>query len=53
MSILVVDPNVVFTSLDDFFGGIGEPIGDLIPTRIFTPTEDSIIELLLNIVLAR
>jgi flagellar motor switch protein FliM len=50
MSILVVDPNVVFTSLDDFFGGIGEPIGDLTPTRIFTPTEDSIIELLLNIV---
>jgi flagellar motor switch protein FliM len=50
MSILVVDPNIVFTSLDDFFGGIGEPIGDLTPTRIFTPTEDSIIELLLNIV---
>ena len=50
MSILVVDPNVVFTSLDDFFGGIGETIGDLTPTRIFTPTEDSIIELLLNIV---
>lgn len=50
MSILVVDPNVVFTSLDDFFGGVGEPIGNLTPTRIFTPTEDSIIELLLNIV---
>ena len=50
LSILVVDPNIIFTSLDNFFGGIGASIGELTPTRIFTPTESSIIELLLNIV---
>ena len=38
-SIVVIDPTVVFSSLDSFFGGFGKGVGDLPPGRLFTPTE--------------
>ena len=35
---VVIDPNVVFASLDNF-GGFGRGIEGLPPGRMFTPTE--------------
>jgi flagellar motor switch protein FliM len=49
-SLVIIDPSVIFSSLDNFFGGFGKGIGDLPPTRLFTPTETSIIKILLNLV---
>ena len=48
-SIVVIDPTVVFSSLDSFFGGFGRGVGDLPPGRLFTPTESRIINMMLEV----
>ncbi len=48
-SMAVIEPTVVFSSLDSFFGGFGKGVGQLPPGRLFTPTETRIIKLLLQI----
>jgi len=50
--LIIIDPSVIFSSLDNFFGGFGKGIGDLPPGRLFTPTESSIIKILLNLIFA-
>ncbi len=52
MSLIVIEPKIIFSALDSFFGGFGKGIDNITPTRIFTPTEASIIDLLMNIVFA-
>lgn len=49
-SLVIIEPTVIFSSLDNFFGGFGKGIGDLPPGRLFTPTETSIINILLNLI---
>jgi len=51
ISLVIIDPKIIFSTLDSFFGGFGKAIDDLSATRIFTPTEDTIINLLMNIIL--
>ena len=51
ISLIVIDPKIIFSTLDSFFGGFGRSVEELAATRIFTPTEDTIINLLLNILL--
>lgn len=48
-SIVVIDPVVVFSSLDSFFGGFGRGVGQLPAGRLFTPTETRIINMILNV----
>jgi flagellar motor switch protein FliM len=48
-SIVVIDPTVVFSSLDTFFGGFGRGVGELPPGRLFTPTESRIINMILEV----
>jgi len=48
-SIVVIDPAVVFSSLDSFFGGFGHGIGQLPAGRLFTPTESRIIKMILDV----
>lgn len=48
-SIVVIDPTVVFSSLDSFFGGFGKGVGDLPSGRLFTPTETRIINMILDV----
>ena len=51
-SLVVIDPAVIFAALDVFFGGVGtkpKPVGALPPTRLFTPTENRIIKIILDI----
>ena len=38
-AMVVIEPTVVFSSLDSFFGGFGRGVGQLPPGRLFTPTE--------------
>ena len=45
----VIDPTVVFSSLDSFFGGFGRGVGQLPPGRLFTPTETRIIKIILQV----
>jgi flagellar motor switch protein FliM len=49
-SLIVIDPVVIFSSLDNFFGGMGKGNTPLHPGRMFTPTETSIIRIMLNII---
>ncbi len=49
-AMVLIDPNVVFTSLDNFFGGFGRGIGQLAPGRLFTPTETRVIDLILDVI---
>ena len=51
-SMVVIDPNVVFASLDNFFGGFGRGIDGLPPGRMFTPTETRIINIMLEVIFA-
>jgi flagellar motor switch protein FliM len=44
-----IDPNVVFSSLDSFFGGFGKGVSDLPPGRLFTATETRIINIILEV----
>jgi flagellar motor switch protein FliM len=48
-SVVIIDPNVVFSSLDSFFGGFGRGVTDLPPGRLFTPTETRIIKIILEV----
>jgi len=48
-SVVIIDPNVVFSSLDSFFGGFGKGVGELPPGRLFTPTESRIIKIILEV----
>ena len=48
-SVIIIDPTVVFSSLDSFFGGFGKGVGDLPPGRLFTPTETRIINIILDV----
>lgn len=48
-SIVVIDPVVVFSSLDSFFGGFGRGVGQLPAGRLFTQTETRIINMILNV----
>ena len=51
LSLIIIDPKIIFSTLDSFFGGFGRASTDSSATRIFTPTEDTIINLLMNIIL--
>jgi len=51
-SMVVIDPNVVFAALDNFFGGFGRGIEGLPPGRMFTPTETRIINIMLEVIFA-
>ena len=44
-----LSPNVVFSSLDHFFGGMGKGVSNLPPGRLFTMTETRIINILLTV----
>jgi flagellar motor switch protein FliM len=48
-AMVVIDPTVVFSSLDSFFGGFGRGVGQLPPGRLFTPTEARIIKIILQV----
>jgi flagellar motor switch protein FliM len=48
-SMVVIEPTVVFSSLDSFFGGFGRGVGPLPAGRLFTPTETRIIKLILQV----
>jgi flagellar motor switch protein FliM len=48
-SLVVIDPTVVFSSLDSFFGGFGRGVGELPSGRLFTPTELRIIKMILDV----
>ena len=48
-SVIIIDPNVVFSSLDSFFGGFGKGVTDVPPGRLFTPTETRIIKIILEV----
>jgi flagellar motor switch protein FliM len=48
-SMVVMDPVVVFSSLDSFFGGFGVGVGQLPAGRLFTPTETRIINMILDV----
>ena len=51
-SLVVIDPNVVFSALDNFFGGFGRGIDGLPPGRMFTPTETRIINIMMEVIFA-
>jgi len=52
-SLVVIDPNVIFSALDNFFGGYGKGIDGLLPAgRMFTPTETRIINIMMEVVFA-
>ena len=51
-SLIVIDPQIIFSALDVFFGGFGstnQQNATLPPTRLFTPTENRIIKLIIDI----
>ena len=50
-SLVVIEPNMIFASLDVFFGGLGNgrSRGPLPPTRLFTPTESRVIGIVLDV----
>ena len=48
-SMVVIEPTVVFSSLDSFFGGFGRGVGQLPAGRLFTPTETRIIKIILQV----
>ena len=49
-NMVLMDTNVIFTTLDTFFGGTGQSIGHLAQGRLFTPTETRVINLMLDVV---
>lgn len=48
-AMVVIEPTVVFSSLDSFFGGFGRGVGQLPPGRLFTPTETRIVKIILQV----
>ena len=51
ISLVIIDPKIIFSTLDSFFGGHGAGSEEMMVTKLFTPTEDTIISLLMNIIL--
>lgn len=51
-SLVVIDPNVVFSALDNFFGGFGRGIDGLPAGRMFTPTETRVINIMMEVIFA-
>lgn len=49
-SIIVIEPSMIFSALDSFFGGFGRGVGALPPGRLFTPTETRVIGMILEII---
>lgn len=49
-SIVVIEPSLIFTALDNFFGGMGRGVADLPAGRLFTPTETRIANVILDII---
>jgi flagellar motor switch protein FliM len=49
-SIIVLEPALVFSALDNFFGGIGRGVGTLPSGRLFTPTETRVIHMIIEII---
>lgn len=50
-SMIVIEPSLIFSSLDNFFGGVGRGVGALSPGRMFTPTETRIINMMMDVTL--
>jgi flagellar motor switch protein FliM len=48
-SMVVIEPSIVFSSLDNFFGGFGNAMDSLPAGRLFTPTESSIIKIMMDV----
>jgi flagellar motor switch protein FliM len=48
-AMVVIEPGVIFSSLDSFFGGFGKGVAQLPPGRLFTPTETRIIKIILQL----
>lgn len=48
-SMMVIEPSIIFSSLDSFFGGFGRGVGNLPPGRLFTPTESRIIKMIQDV----
>jgi len=48
-SMAVIEPSIVFAALDNFFGGFGRGFDKLPAGRLFTPTETSIIKIMLDV----
>ncbi len=48
-SMVLIDPNIVLSSLDNFFGGVGRGVAQLPPGRLFTQTETRIINIILEV----
>jgi flagellar motor switch protein FliM len=48
-SMVVIEPTLIFSSLDSFFGGFGRGVGQLPPGRLFTMTETRIIKIILQV----
>lgn len=51
ISLIIIDPTIIFSTLDSFFGGNGKGGDEMTVTKLFTPTEETIINLLMNIIL--
>jgi flagellar motor switch protein FliM len=49
-SLIVIEPKILFRCFDSFFGGEANSSEELTPNRIFTPTEVSINNILVNVV---
>jgi len=48
-AMVMIDPNMIFSSLDNFFGGDGKSVEQLPPGRLFTKTESRVIDLILEV----
>ena len=48
--LVTIDPSIVYGAVDSFFGGQGGGDVELSPQRGFTPTEERIIQILLDVV---
>ena len=48
-SMAVIEPSIIFSALDNFFGGFGRGFDELPAGRLFTPTETSIIKIMLDV----
>tara|TARA_B110000967_G_scaffold97882_2_gene100484 strand:+ start:16001 stop:16993 length:993 start_codon:yes stop_codon:yes gene_type:complete len=48
-SLVIIDPTIIYAALDNFFGGSGGAMAELLPSRTFTPTEASINKIIINI----
>lgn len=50
--LVTLEPSVVYGAVDSFFGGSGEGLTNPPASRVFTPTEERIIQLLLDAIFA-